>query len=101
MIVLGRMSRMVVAGIGVACIIAVTTLRAMPGNQGASDDEAKLVGDWSGDSICQARDSACHGEKVVYHLSKPSGKPGWVTISADKIVNGEPVNMGASDYKFD
>ncbi|HEV3218905.1 MAG TPA: hypothetical protein VGZ48_03995 [Candidatus Acidoferrales bacterium] len=101
MIVPGQKSRSVVAGIGIACMFALTALGAAPRNQGGSDDESKLVGDWSGNSICQVRESACHDEKVVYHLSEAAGKPGWVTISADKIVNGTPVNMGSSDYKYD
>ena len=66
-----------------------------------TDDESKLIGNWSGESTCTGARSACHDETVVYHIAKLSGKPGWVSISADKIVNGEPVNMGALQFQYD
>ena len=62
-------------------------------------DEAQLIGDWTGDSICQVKNSPCHDEKVVYHISKGSD-PDHVTISADKIVDGKAINMGIGDYRY-
>lgn len=59
----------------------------------------ELVGDWSGTSICQVKPSACHDEKVVYHLSGPHENK--IKIQADKIVDGKPVNMGASEWTYD
>src|SRR5215467_12814047 len=65
-----------------------------------AQDESDLVGNWSGESICQDRNSACRDEKNVYHVSK-SKNPGIMTISADKIVDGQAVNMGSIDFKYD
>lgn len=58
-----------------------------------------LVGDWRGDSICVVRPSACVDEKALYHVKK-LGQPDRYSLQADKIVNGEPVNMGTTDCVF-
>ena len=81
------------------CLLAavVLSLSALAQN---IDDESKLVGNWSGESKCTGDRSACHDETVVYHIAKLSGKPGWMSISADKIVNGEPVNMGSLQFQY-
>lgn len=62
-------------------------------------DEAQLIGDWTGDSICQVKNSPCHDEKVVYHIAK-GRDPDHVTISADKIVDGKAINMGIIDFTY-
>jgi hypothetical protein len=64
----------------------------------ATADDA-LVGDWRGDSICVVRPSACVDEKALYHVKK-LGQPDHYSMQADKIVNGEPVNMGTTDCVF-
>ena len=79
-------------------LTAVLSLSAIAQN---TDDESKLVGNWSGESKCTGARSACHDETVVYHITKLSGKPGRMSISADKIVNGEPVNMGSLQFQYD
>jgi hypothetical protein len=58
-----------------------------------------LVGDWHGDSICVVRPSACVDEKALYHVKK-LGQPDHYSMQADKIVNGEPINMGTTDCVF-
>jgi hypothetical protein len=62
-------------------------------------DEAQLIGDWTGDSICQVKNSPCHDEKVVYHIVKGSDLD-HVRVSADKIVDGRAINMGTGDYTY-
>jgi hypothetical protein len=71
----------------VVIVLATTT---------ADDD---LVGDWRGDSICVVRSSACVDEKALYHVKK-LGQPNHYSMQGDKIVNGEPVNMGTVDCAF-
>jgi len=68
-----------------------------------SSDVSKLVGDWVGESICVNKEKfpACHDEQVVYHVVATAGKTDTVTISADKIVNGKPEEMGAFDFIYD
>jgi hypothetical protein len=63
-------------------------------------DSAQILGHWSGESICQVKNSPCHDEKVIYHLAK-SKEPGKVNVSADKIVDGSPVNMGSIEFLYD
>jgi len=63
-------------------------------------DEAQLIGNWTGDSICLVKNSPCRDEKVIYHITKGSDL-NHVIVSADKIVDGKPVNMGALDYTYD
>lgn len=57
-----------------------------------------LVGDWSGTSLCQEQ-SPCHDEDVIFRFSKPHEDK--ITVQADKIVDGKPVTMGASEWTYD
>ena len=66
----------------------------------AFQKESNLFGDWTGDSVCQVKNSPCHDEKVVYHISKGKGA-NHVSVSADKIVDGKPVNMGTIDFTYE
>jgi hypothetical protein len=59
-----------------------------------------LAGNWTGESICMIKDSPCHDEKVIYHVTEPNAM-GDLKIQADKIVNGQPEDMGTLDCKFD
>ena len=67
----------------------------------AADDGSKLVGNWTGESICTDAFPACHDEKVVYRIKEPPDRTGKVTITADKIVDGKPETMGVLDFKYD
>ena len=72
--------------------------------KGVQDSEiSKLVGDWSGESICVNKEKfpACNDEQVVYHVVVASSKADAVTITADKIVNGKPEAMGTFDFVYD
>jgi len=55
----------------------------------------KIEGIWKGTSICQQKQSACHDENVVYHISKKAANV--YTIQASKIVNGAEEDMGTFD----
>ena len=67
-----------------------------------SSEISKLVGDWSGESICVNKEKfpACNNERVVYHVVVASGKTDTVTITADKIVNNKPETMGTFDFVY-
>ena len=62
---------------------------------------AKLVGDWTGESICVGEVGACHDEAVVYHISLDASDPTKLKVAADKIVNGKPEWMGDIYLKYD
>ena len=70
--------------------------------QGGSDSLSKVLGDWEGKSVCVDKNRpACKNEHVVYHITKKDGEVEAVTMRADKIVNGKPVDMGTLDCKHD
>jgi hypothetical protein len=58
-----------------------------------------FIGEWHGDSTCVAKNTACRDETVVYRIA--AGKSGYASVSADKIVNGEAVNMGTLEFRHD
>ncbi len=64
-------------------------------------DVSALVGNWSGTSRCKAKDTACHDETVVYHIKEIRDKPGLVSVDADRIVDGKPINMGSLEFKYE
>lgn len=65
-----------------------------------SSTDSLLIGVWKGTSICQVKNSPCHDEVVVYHISKSRGIDTF-TIVANKIVNGAEEEMGIIGFKFD
>jgi len=69
-------------------------------NTAFTQNAPQLIGDWKGESICQVKNSPCHDETVVYHISKEKG-PGKFQIIADKIVDGKMVNMGTLDFTYE
>ena len=69
-------------------------LQRLPGNA-QQTTKGKIEGIWKGTSICQQKQSACHDENVVYHISKKSANV--YTIQASKIVNGAEDDMGTFD----
>ena len=60
----------------------------------AADEASTFVGTWRGESVCVAKNTACHNETVVYRVTKLPDRSDDVSISADKIVNGNAINMG-------
>ena len=82
---------------------AVSGLRRAAGqDEKASDSLSKVLGDWEGESVCtdKAR-TAGRNEHVIYHITKKDGAADAVTIDADRVVDGKPVDMGALDCKYD
>jgi hypothetical protein len=59
--------------------------------------EDSLIGNWTGTSKCEVKNSPCRDENVVFHFAKGSGADHY-KVSADKIVNGQAINMGELDF---
>ena len=59
-----------------------------------------LNGNWKGTSLCQIKNSPCHDEIVVYHISKDSGSNSYL-VNAGKIIEGKENDMGALNFSFD
>jgi len=51
-----------------------------------------VLWDWRGSSICLVKPSACQDEEALYHVR--GAADGKLSLQADKIVNGQPVQMG-------
>ena len=57
-------------------------------------------GVWKGTSLCQIKNSPCHDEIVVYHISKDSTDKSYQVI-ANKIVDGKEEYMGTIPFTYD
>jgi hypothetical protein len=62
--------------------------------------DSSVIGIWKGTSICQVKNSPCHDEIVIYHISKGEGIDTF-NIRASKIVNGIEEDMGILPCKFE
>ena len=62
--------------------------------------EPAIRGVWRGKSTCVQKESACRDETVVYRFATRLGKPGLLTVSADKIVDGRVLNMGSLEFQY-
>ena len=80
---------------------ALLSQRATGREEMFADDGSKLVGNWTGESVCVGNHPACHDEKVIYRITRPPDAKGIVSIAADKIVDGKPEPMGVLDFKYD
>ena len=67
---------------------------------GKSVTAQSFEGVWKGTSLCQVKNSPCHDEIVVYHISKGSTDKSYEVI-ANKIVNGKEENMGTIPFTYD
>jgi hypothetical protein len=85
---------------GILRIIGAAQVEALQA-QPIPTDDSSLVGDWRGESVCVVRESACHDEDSLYHVTRLAGKPGWFSTKLDKIVDGKPVTMGTTECSYD
>lgn len=77
-------------------LVTITTLLLQ---KGYSQDDP-YAGTWKGTSICQQKNSPCHDEIAVYHIS-PTGKENEYKFIGNKMVNGKEEEMGIINYTFD
>jgi stress response protein SCP2 len=67
---------------------------------GKSVTAQSFEGIWKGTSLCQVKNSPCHDEIVVYHISKDSTGKSYNMV-ANKIVNGKEEYMGTIPFTYD
>jgi hypothetical protein len=81
---------------------AVTREEKHGGVQG-EDEVSKLVGRWSGESVCVNKEKfpACNDERVIYRVAAAPGKTDTLNITMDKLVNGKPETMAVFDFVYD
>lgn len=99
------MTRARLLGVIVAVMVTVPDSRALQNDPGkdtsSADAESVLAGDWRGESICVARESACRDEDSLYQFSKVPEKPGRYSLKAGKIVDGKLITMGTTECGYD
>jgi hypothetical protein len=78
-------------------LLLVLTLLLTLGNISTAQT---LVGTWKGTSLCQIKNSPCHDEIVVYHISKDSSGHSY-QVDAGKIIDGKENDMGTLSFSFD
>ncbi len=57
-------------------------------------------GIWRGSSLCQVKNSPCHDETVVYHISKSADHQTYQVLM-NKIVDGKEEEMGTMNFVYD
>jgi hypothetical protein len=67
----------------------------------SAGEERRLAGRWRGDSLCVERGTACHDEMAVYRLADIPGKPGYLLVTAGKVVDGKEIVMGSGEWRYD
>src|SRR3954463_8764635 len=83
-------------------VIAVIVSAASAAYGQQQPDFSKIIGDWTGESICVGGKSpSCNDEQVVYHFTQSKNDPAKLMLAADKIVNGKPEPMGEQELAYD
>jgi len=82
-----------------AFVLAISINCGAAPNSNVSPAATGPAGDWTGESICTVKASACHDERVIYHITEPDSA-GNLKIQADKVVNGTPDDMGTFDCTY-
>jgi len=62
---------------------------------------SEAAGTWRGESHCAVQNSACREETVIYLIRDVPDRLETVFIQADKIVDGQRVTMGTSEWQYD
>jgi hypothetical protein len=91
---------------GLITVIALLAAVVASGQAASSagkltDERSKLIGNWSGESICVGNRPACHDEQVVYRIALSPDPADTVIITMDKIIDGKPDTMAVLDFKYD
>jgi hypothetical protein len=87
----------------IVLMMAVSALAASAeAKRSDAGDPSKVIGVWTGESVCVPRGTACNDEQAIYRISRRDGMPpGWVSVDGGKIVDGKAVSMGALDCKYE
>jgi hypothetical protein len=67
---------------------------AAQGKVAFAQSVSDVLGTWEGESKCTIASSPCHDEHVIYEISRASN-PAALTLTMDKVVNGERGTMGS------
>jgi len=79
---------------------SVLTQAQSPTAKPANGDQ-QIAGIWRGNSTCVVKDSPCHDEVNVYHISKIAEKPNSFMVTGSKVVDGNEIVMGNGEWTYD
>ena len=79
---------------------SVLTQAQSPTAKPANGDQ-QIAGIWRGNSTCVVKDSPCHDEVNVYHISRIAGKPNSFLVTGSRVVDGNEIVMGTSEWTYD
>ena len=83
-----------------ALTASVLTQAQSPAAKPANDDQ-QIAGTWKGNSTCVVKDSPCHDEVNVYHISRIAKKPNSFMVTGSKVVDGNEIVMGTAEWAYD
>jgi hypothetical protein len=72
------------------CLVPLATLNAAD----------SPIGTWRGQSTCLVKASACRDEESVYRAAAVAKSETRVTLTANRVANGEEVNMGTTECSY-
>jgi hypothetical protein len=78
---------------------AVITLSILCTAAGQGSYDSLITGVWKGTSLCQIKNSSCHDEQVVYHISK-GDHANEFKVLANKVIQGTEEDMGILIFTF-
>src|SRR5882757_133982 len=81
-------------------LLIFSILALSPNSPHSAGESPSFTGVWKGDSVCQIKDSPCHDEASVYHVSK-GAEPNSFQMKMNKIVQGREETMGTVNCKAD
>ena len=80
-------------------VILCLAVKTSQAQTGVVKIDTLLIGTWNGTSLCQIKNSPCHNETVVYHISKKRGVDTFF-VNANKIINGVEEEMGVLPFIY-
>ncbi|HEV3224980.1 MAG TPA: hypothetical protein VGZ90_19020, partial [Puia sp.] len=75
-------------------------IKVIGGTSAKLQEDTLVVGDWSGTSICQIKNSGCQDEQAYYRITKTK-TPLIYKVTGYKIVKNDSLNMGTLDFNYD
>src|SRR6476469_4292937 len=80
-------------------VLILSGAHGVSGAPNGKDEPARVIGTWTGESICAGNRPACRNEVVVYRIEPISGRA--VMMFADKILDGKRVLVGKLEFAWD
>src|SRR5215467_3638038 len=87
--------------VGLYVLTASVLTQAQSPTAKPANDEQQIAGIWRGNSTCVVKDSPCHDEVNVYHISRIAGKPNSFLVTGSRVVDGNEIVMGTSEWTYD